>query len=419
MSLISDLVNSITGGSNQNAQGDLSQALANVEAVQTPTAQQLQLSPLAQYTSTGELNPALATAAQAGPNALATEDLSQVPISAMQQALTQEQGIANAQGMTPQEQAAIAEAEESANEAVGGQRGAIAQNFAGQGIPQSLIAAALENGTVGQNAEQEYQNALQAQGQAATQGITALQNAGNLGSTMYGQETGQANTVAAAQNSLNQFNAANTQQTNLANQANTQAANTYNTQNAQTLANQNVSGQQQVQEQNQVEAPQEAAGLALEKSGQEVGVGESQANQQTAAGQQAAGLAGGLLGGAVTTGTGLANAAATNNLATAIAASEGGEIEPKIPAIPFLRGGFVPGQARVAGNSPQNDVIPAKLSPGEVVLPRTVAQNPGAQGSNIARFLQAKVPNVAAKMAPHPSDVASLMRAMQELRGGA
>ena len=408
MSLISDLVNSITGGSNQNAQGDLSQALANVEAVPTPTTAQLQLSPLAQYTSTGELNPALATAAQAGPNALATEDLSQVPISAMQQALSQEQSIANAQGMTPQEQAAIAEAEQSANEAVGGQRGAIAQNFAGQGIPQSLIAAALENGTVGQNAEQEYQNALQAQGQAATQGITALQNAGNLGSTMYGQETGQANTVAAAQNSLNQFNAANTQQTNLANQANTQAANTYNTQNAQTLANQNVSGQQQVQEQNQVEAPQEATGLALEKSGQEVGVGESQANQQTAAGQQAAGLVGSAIG---ATGTALSG--------SPIAVAEGGEIEPKIPAIPFLRGGFVPGQARVAGNSPQNDVIPAKLSPGEVVLPRTVAQNPGARGANIAKFLQAKVPNVAAKMAPHPSDVASLMRAMQELRGGA
>lgn len=403
MSLISDLVNSITGGSNQNAQGDLSQALANVEAVQTPTAQQLQLSPLAQYTSTGELNPALATAAQAGPNALATEDLSQVPISAMQQALSQEQSIANAQGMTPQEQAAIAEAEQSANEAVGGQRGAIAQNFAGEGIPQSLIAAALENGTVGQNAEQEYQNALQAQGQAATQGITAMQNAGNLASTMYGQEAGQANTVAAAQNALNQFNAANTQQTNLANQANTQAANTYNTQNAQTLANQNVSGKQQVQEQNQVEAPQEAAGLALEKSGQEVGVGESQANQNTAAGAQAAGLVGSAIG-------------ATG---TAIAAAEGGEIEPKIPAIPFLRGGPVPGQARVAGNSPQNDIVPAKLSPGEVVLPRTVAQNPGPRGANIANFLKAKVPNVAAKMAPHPSDISSLLRAMGELRQGA
>ena len=52
---------------------------------------------------------------------------------------------------------------------------------------------------------------------------------------MYGLQAGQENTVAAAKDALNQFNAANTQQTNLANQANEQAANTYNTQNPHLL----------------------------------------------------------------------------------------------------------------------------------------------------------------------------------------
>jgi hypothetical protein len=396
------LLDLITGGEDEQAQNDLSQALQNVEAVQTPTAEQLQLSPLAQYESTGNISPALANAATAGPSAYDSENISQVPISDMQSALSQEQAIANAQGMTPQEQASIAEAEQSANEAEQGQRGSIAQSFAAEGVPQSLISAALQNGTEGQEAQQMYQNALTAQGQAANQGITALQNEGSLASTLYGQEAGQANTVAAAQNALNQFNAANTQQTSLANQANTQAANTYNTTNAQTIANQNVQGEQTVQEQNQVEAPQEAASLALQKAGDEAQVGNNQAQQQTAVGQQSAGLFSGILGAGATLGAG------------AIAAAEGGEIpKPKVPPTAFLRGGQVPGQARVAGDSPANDLIPAKLSPGEYVLPRTVAQNPGVRNF-LARVNPQKPPAGA-----HPSDIASILRALGQLRQGA
>ena len=396
------LLDLITGGENETAQSDLSQALQNVEAVQTPTSEQLQLSPLAQYENTGNLDAALSTAAQTGQSAYNNEDISQVPIADMQQALSQEQEIANAQGMTPQEQASIAEAEQSANEAEAGQRGSIAQQFAGMGVPQSLISAALQNGTEGQEAQQMYQNALQAQGQAASQGITALQNEGSLASTLYGQEAGQANTVAAAQNALNQFNTANTQQTALANQANQQAANTYNTTNAQTLANQNVQGEQTVQEQNQVEAPQEAASLALQKAGDEAQVGNNQAQQATATGQQAAGLFSGILGAGATLGS------------AAIKAAEGGEIpEPKIPPTAFLRGGQVPGQARVMGDSPSNDLVPAKLSPGEFVVPRTAMAKPG-----VRNFLANAVPNKP-PAGSHPTDIASVLRALQSLRAGA
>ena len=412
MSILSDLTNSITGGSNQNAQNDLEQALQGIQATPVPTASDLQLSPLAQYGVTGQLDPALAAAAQAGPSAYNTENLSQVPIAAMQSALSQEQGIANAQGMTPQEQASIAEAEQSANENTAGQRGAIAQQFAGEGVPQSLISAALQNGTAGQNAETANMDALQAQGQAASQGITALQNEGALGSEMYGQEAGQANTVAAAQNALNAFNAQNTQQTNLANQATTQAANTYNTENAQNTANQNVSGEQQVQEQNQVNSQLQAANLGLEKAGAEAGVGEAQANQQTGVGQQNAGLLGSVLGAGATVAGGAANGAA---LGTAIAAADGGEIpQPRVPATAFLRGGPVPGQASVPGNSLKNDTVDAKLSPGEFVVPRTAMARP-----EVRNFLAKNVPTPRPPAGAHPSDIASVMRALAELRGGA
>lgn len=47
--------------------------------------------------------------------------------------------------------------------------------------------------------------------------------------------------------------------------------------------------------------------------------------------------------------------------------AHGGEID-------FRDGGRVPGRAAVAGDDPRNDTVPAKVSPGEIVLPRSVAQ---------------------------------------------
>jgi hypothetical protein len=412
MNPLSALTNLITGGSNKNAEADLQQALQEIQGIQTPTSQQLQLGPLTQYNSTGQLDPALAAAAQAGPSAFNSENLSSVPNETMQKVLAQEAAIAESNGMTPQEQAQIAQAEQAVNENTAGQRGAIAQNFAGMGVPQSLISAALQNQTAGQNSQQAYQNALSGQASAANNALTAMSNEGNLSGQMFSQNAGQANTVAAAQNALNQFNAANTQQTGMANQANTQAANTYNTTNTQNLANQNVSGANSAQYQNQVEAPQQAASLALQKGQAEAGIGEAQAGQQTAVGQQNAGLVGGLLGAA-------GNVAGQAALGSAIAKADGGEIppQPTVPATNFLDGGQVNGKALVPGDSKANDIVPARLSPGEVVIPRTVVAHPQMLG----KFLAAKAPTMAANMkeSAHPSDLASVMKALSMLRAGA
>lgn len=58
------------------------------------------------------------------------------------------------------------------------------------------------------------------------------------------------------------------------------------------------------------------------------------------------------------------------------AASKGGGGGGGLAGLAALlaRGGSVPGQAAVKGNSPKNDVVPAELSPGEIVLPRSVTQ---------------------------------------------
>lgn len=58
----------------------------------------------------------------------------------------------------------------------------------------------------------------------------------------------------------------------------------------------------------------------------------------------------------------------------AMAANKGGNIPSFSQAL--LNGGSVPGKPEVSGDSEKNDTVPTMLSPGEVVLPRSVTQAP-------------------------------------------
>ena len=49
---------------------------------------------------------------------------------------------------------------------------------------------------------------------------------------------------------------------------------------------------------------------------------------------------------------------------------------PAKAPVAMMPGGPVPGQAKVPGDSPKNDIVPAELSPGEVVLPRSISHDP-------------------------------------------
>ncbi len=65
--------------------------------------------------------------------------------------------------------------------------------------------------------------------------------------------------------------------------------------------------------------------------------------------------------------------------------AEGGMIQGENLA---AQGEAVPGVAQVSGDSPKNDNVPALLSPGEVVIPRTVMQSKNPV-ENSAKFVQA------------------------------
>lgn len=106
--------------------------------------------------------------------------------------------------------------------------------------------------------------------------------------------------------------------------------------------------------------------------------GADSTNAQTASqnAKNSAGLIGGLIGGA---------GAAMGMPSLGGGKWAGGPIEASGPqswlgqaAVQMQGGGMVPGRAAFAGDSPTNDTVPAALSPGEIVLPRSVAQHPDA-----------------------------------------
>jgi len=56
----------------------------------------------------------------------------------------------------------------------------------------------------------------------------------------------------------------------------------------------------------------------------------------------------------------------------------------------YSQGGVVRGSAPVPGNSPQNDVVPAQLSPGEIVIPRSHAGSKKKAESFLAKLFKAE-----------------------------
>lgn len=58
---------------------------------------------------------------------------------------------------------------------------------------------------------------------------------------------------------------------------------------------------------------------------------------------------------------------------------KGGGVSELLPLLALLsKGGKIDGQGLVKGDSVKNDIVPARLSPGEIVIPRSISQSPDA-----------------------------------------
>lgn len=132
--------------------------------------------------------------------------------------------------------------------------------------------------------------------------------------------------------------------------------------------------------------------------------GGSSSKPKDSSGGAGAGASDGSMGGAglasgpMAGGAGDAGGASALSGAAVLAAAHGGQIPHfdsgglmkllPLAMMALKQGGNVPGKAAVKGDSPKNDTVPAMLSPGEVVIPRSVMNSPNAP-QDAAKFVAA------------------------------
>jgi hypothetical protein len=392
-------LDTFTGGKSSEASSDLENALLDIQGVQAPTTQSMQYQ-LQKLVQAGVLTPQQAQTYLQSPNALQSENVDQTGTDAQQKSIAEMLSAADQGGLNPNEQAQMQSIIQGLNTQEKGANDAVVQNQAARGALTGgeTMAAQLEgNQAADVNANQL---GLGTASNAYTQMLNELTSAGAAGSALQGQQNTQANTVAAATNAINQFNTAQQQNEANFNTTNTNAAQAANVENAQNISNQNVANEN-AYSQYQAQLPQEVEQDQMQKAAAEAGVSENQASNDTTQGGQEAGLIGGVVGAAGKVGAAYA---------TPVKAAEGGEIHE------YLNGGLVkadrPGErALVKGNSPRNDRIPADLSEGEIVLPRSISQHP--QPDKVMAFLN----RIRGPKMPHPDDTAHVLQALGRFRG--
>src|SRR4029077_747849 len=294
------LLDIVTGGKSGQASDAEQKALQALMAVQTPTAAQLTLPELQQYAVSQNMTPAQTQAFIQQYNALANENVDQQGTAAQQAALAQLGQVANAGAAgTPVEQAQIAQALQQSNQNLQGQRGAIDQAAQARGVAPGLLQAALAQQNAGQDAQNAKQAALQAQSQAYQTALNAMTGQAGVGQALQGQQNTQANTVAAAQNAMQQFNAANQQQAASQNAGFQQAANQYNTGMANQVGQQNTGLANQRTLYN-AQIPETVFNNQMQKATGVANQGNQLANTYTGQGQQQAGFLSGLIGAGAT-----------------------------------------------------------------------------------------------------------------------
>lgn len=429
------LLDALTGGKSGSAIDALKRAEAYFGAVNTPTAGQLTLPELQKYIEAGIITPAEAQAYLQERNAFADQDIDQTGTAAMVQALNQLSDVASAgpEG-TPMQQAQMENTISKMNQSIGGQRGAIENAMAARGTPYALIQAALANQTVGQEGQQAHLDAVNAQAAAYQTALDAMARGGELGGQLQGQQNQQANTIAQAQNAMQQFNAMNQQNAAQANANRAQDANFANLQNKQNVANANT-GVSNYRTEYNAKIPQQVFNNQMQKAMGQAGAATNIGQMYQQQGQQNAGIISGLIGAGAgfIGGPGAAKMAAQppsgynpnisyDQLPQPRYAAHGGILKRDKPntvgaprgyyeSICMDDGGIVPGEADVSGDSLMNDQIPVTASPGEAVIPRSsVAENPEVVASLLGD----------ANAGPQIDfqDVATLLKALRGIRMG-
>lgn len=391
MGLTSGLQN-ILGIETNAGDEELKKALAAIQGVQTPTAEQLTLPKLQEYVQQGLLTPDQYKAILADPDTYSkviSATLDSSGSNAQKAALQQLGGIVQAGGSTDINKANLINNINTTNQAMKGARGAIMQNaqernVAGGGL-EFMKQLADEQG----NAEIANQGAVNSAANNAQLALNAIAQQGQLGGQMQGQANQMSQSQAEAAKQIAEYNAMLQSQAEEYNANQMNEAQKANLAEKQRIADTNV-GNTNARTAYNAQVPQTIYQDQMGKAGALAGVYGNQADLAQKHAQQDAAFTGGLIGAGATLGgsyvAGQGAKAASqygknpNTDQYYNGYAHGGEVKC------YAEGGEVHDHnlCMAAGGVPEtddstaNDTVPAMLSPHEIVLPRSVAQSPDA-----------------------------------------
>lgn len=383
-------------------------ALNQINAVQLPDTEKMKLY-LQTLVLQGVITPEQAQAALLDKNAFNEIATNPAYTAAQEKALGQLQQIGEEGGLTALDRAKIQDIQDELNTTERGRQEALMQNARERGVGGSGLEMASRLASEQSAADRASRQGIDVAALAQQRALEAIQGAGQLGGQVREQQFGEQAQKATAQNAidaananvLNQFAVFNAQQRAAADAANLEAKQrvadeNVNIKNTEQAANKNL---YQQRFEDQMQKANAAAGV-YSAWGQSDAAKNAQKKASTAGmlgtGLQAAGTIGPLM---------LPKKPAT----PPVTAAHGGVLKGASCA----DGGpvMIPGEAKVPGDDEMNDVVDAKLSPGEVVIPRTMANDPDA-AADFIRSLRRQPVNVS------PEDVALVLKALATLEGG-
>jgi hypothetical protein len=355
--------------SGKKAKDYAKQGLEAFQGVTPPSIEEMQVK-LQQLVQQGQITPDEAN------NAFAKMQTDPQYRAAANESLKGLQDVYKQGGLTAQDKAQLAQIQRTGLEQERGTREALAANAAARGTGGSGMNYAAQLANQQGSATRQSTQGLDVAAQAQQRALNAMIQSGQLGMGLESQQFGEEAQKAQAANAINQFNV---------NQRN--AAQYYNLGEKQRVSDTNAAiGNQQEQynkglyQQNFQNQMAKAGGIA----GQYANLGNLAANQNK--------MNLDFMGNIIGTGGKM------------IAAGAGGGGAPA----PAYKGGKVIGKARIPGDHPLNDKISARLSPGEIVIPRTMAENPMKAASFAAHMAEGPI--------VHSHDLEGMLSALSRLR---
>lgn len=294
MGLFSFVTDFFTGGQQGAANDAAQRAVDVISGAKLPDVDAMKLS-LEKYVQQGVLTPEMA-------NTILQNDSEMKGIStdprlknAQLAALGSLQDIADNKGLTVADKAALNQISSEENARERGQREAILQNAQQRGIGGSGLELAAQLANQQGSATRASQRGFDVAAEAQRRALEAILQSGQLSGQMRSQDFNEQAQIAAAQDAINRFNAANQNTTMMANIAAKNAAAETNLSNQQNIANANVGLSNQQQQYNK-ELLQQQYQNEMQKRQAQANAYTNQANNYQNSANRTSGITGGLIG---------------------------------------------------------------------------------------------------------------------------